>query len=489
MKDIYRDSVGPLESIFSSERPFALLSCEGIPLGVEGLSSCPRLLAAIQTPQLKRAAVEAVEKEEPRRVSFACDDRGQVELVIHPVFEEGEIVSLVVVEGNPEGGGERVLPVTSGLTSEAEVERAELKRHRLESLGVLAGDVSHELNNLFTVLIGTLGLIEMQVGTNAMVMGSLKQMELAVHKAANLNSRLLSYSGESEGQRVPLSLTKLVRELTPLLKVTGGRAVRLKVRDEAGIPLVEAERGLLQQVIVTLVANTRRLLMGHGGDVGVRVGVCDQPEAATWGEARRWVFFEVTESVGAVSLEDQRACFTGEESDRTIGGMSLVAVSKIVGSLGGVVEVERSIAGGTLTRVVLPSKDEVALGPGSTAPMRVLVVDNDPAIREITRNLLEELGHKVEEAASGHEALRLVARAGKPFDGVLLDMNMPGESGSGCFDALIKESPGLSIAVMTGSRGRDIFKEFGERPISGYLLKPFYIDELISVLGQLRGDG
>jgi CheY-like chemotaxis protein len=172
-------------------------------------------------------------------------------------------------------------------------------------------------------------------------------------------------------------------------------------------------------------------------------------------------------------------------TSKELTGLGLSACLGIVRSHGGAMSVESKEGEGTSIRVLFPAtiKAEVE---SSVEPMVLLVVDNDPAVLEITRNLLHNLDHEALAVGSGHEAVDLFINRHHEIDGVLLDKTMPGMSGLECFNILKSIDSEIPVVIMTGYDESSVEHDFGVGNVAAILPKPFQVSGLLAALANIQ---
>jgi two-component system, cell cycle sensor histidine kinase and response regulator CckA len=407
--------------------------------------------------------------------------------------------------------------VTEARKAEAERRRLEEQVHqmqRLESLGVMAGGIAHDFNNLLAVILGNVDLLEAAANLDPELRERMQRIRSAARHAEALTDQMLAYAGRSVSSLVPVDLSAMVRDTLGLLRAGTSAKCALAVDLAAEPPWVRGDPTKLRQVLVNLVRNAAEALGDDGGEIRLRTGTC-QPDpgalAGGLGAADRshgtWAFLEVADDgPGMDEAVRQRAFepfFTTKRSGR---GLGLAAVLGIATSHGGVLQLDTAPDRGCRFRLLVPpceaprrealealravDAEPPALplqGEASEAPRgRVLVVDDDEAVREVGQRFLEAAGIAVEACSGGREALARLRRE-PPLDAVLLDLGMPDVSGADVLWVIREELPDLPVVVVSGYR-RDLASERlrGAEPFA-LLEKPYDAEELVAVLGEALG--
>jgi signal transduction histidine kinase/ActR/RegA family two-component response regulator len=372
------------------------------------------------------------------------------------------------------------------------IEAKVLEVQKLESLGVLAGGIAHDFNNLLVAIMGNAGLALLDLPEDSPARTSIIDVEIASRRAGELARQMLAYSGRSRFRIEPVELADLVRELLTLLQVSIGKGVDLKLHLPAEPVVVHADASQIRQVVMNLVINAADAITDRSGTVTIRVGriladadyLADaHPEAGL--VPGDFATLEVTDTGIGMDRETQQRIFDPFFTTKFTGrGLGLAAVLGIVRSHGGALRVYSEIGHGSTFRVVLPlSASSPVPRRDSDGPWRaqgtVLVVDDDPMVRNVARRLLESFGLTVLVAEGGPEAIARVASAQERIDAVLLDMTMPEMSGADVFARLREMRPSLPVVLMSGYHEDELTTEVGAG-ISGFVQKPFTPADLAS---------
>lgn len=252
-------------------------------------------------------------------------------------------------------------PNEAGLAAD-ELEKQLLQVQKLAGVGVMAGSVAHDLNNLLMGISGNLELLRQAIGPEA---ASQKYMDHALdasRRAANLSRQMLAFSRKGGQEVKSVDLNRLVAENLELMKGSMRKGISLSARLEPELPPIEAEPGQMQQLIVNLVTNAAEAL-GETGAIDVRTGVGDLPAAEfTWSRVEpkpgsgRFVFIEVSDSGCGMDGETSDRMFQPFFSTKAAGrGLGLAAVRWIVKASGGAILIDTAPGEGTTIRVFLPA--------------------------------------------------------------------------------------------------------------------------------------
>jgi two-component system cell cycle sensor histidine kinase/response regulator CckA len=378
------------------------------------------------------------------------------------------------------------------------LERRLLESQKLESLGVLAGGVAHDFNNILTAILGNANLASMELPDDHPVRPQLRQIEIASRRASDLCAQMLAYAGKAAFITTPVNLSSLVRDTAALLEATVGRRVRLELNTAAALPAVLGDATQLRQIVMNLVINAADAI-GDRTDGTVEVHTfareltpaffataVQSPER----KAGTYVGLEVTDNGGGMNPEILKRIFEPFFTTKFSGrGLGLAAVLGIVQSHQGALFVESTPGKGTVFRLFLPASADQAKETGSPFPHRpaalrgtVLVVDDEVPVRLVALKALKAAGLQVIEAGDGQAALLTYRQRAADINLVLLDLTMPGLSGEETLRQLRALAPTLPVIVMSGYSEGETMGRCASLGVSGYLAKPFEISDLVTRL-------
>ncbi len=384
----------------------------------------------------------------------------------------------------------------------AERERVEdtlRQMQRLEAVGQLTAGVAHDFNNLLTVVLGNLGFVERAVGAGAddKVRRRLNDMRIAAERGATLTSQLLAFSRRQKLEPKPVDLNETTRNMRGLLQSTMGGSVRLETVLKADLWPALVDPTQIEMILLNLAINARDA-MEVGGAVTVETanvtltGEQARPEEPAAGE---YVMVSVSDTGTGMTDEVLARAFEPFFTTKEVGkgsGLGLAQVFGFAKQSGGGVRIETRVGEGTSVKVYLPraSKAARAAMPESAvvdgrglAGRRILVLDDDSAVREVTATILRDLGCTVVEAGSGRAALDILEQDAE-IDMLLADYAMPGMNGMEAAKAARRLRPELPVLFITGFADLAALKEAGEDRI---VQKPYRENELAAKVEALLG--
>ena len=355
-----------------------------------------------------------------------------------------------------------------------QAERDKLERHlhqsqRLESLGQLAGGVAHDFNNLLGVISNYATFAAEEVAKELpderwqAVRDDIGQVRQAAEQAAGLTHQLLAFARQEVIKPRVLNVNDVVESVEQLLIRTLGEHVELITDLAEDVDRVLADPGQIEQVLVNLAVNARDA-MPHGGKLTIQTASTDLDEAATAGHAEllpgRYVAMTVSDTGTGMAKDVIDRVFEPFFSTKPRGagaGLGLATVYGIITQAGGHVRIYSEPGLGTIVTALLPVTGQAAAAapPPPARPQRgqgeiVLVVEDEPAMREVTRRILDRNGYHVVAAASGHEALDMLASQLERIDVLLTDVIMPQMQGKELADQVRILQPAARTVFMSG---------------------------------------
>ena len=382
--------------------------------------------------------------------------------------------------------------ITERQRAEAErraIESKVLEVQKLESLGVLAGGIAHDFNNLLVGIMGNAGLALADLPPDSPVREHVERIETTALRAGELAREMLAYSGKGRFIVTALDLTALVRDMTHLLGVSIGKSVTLRY-DLASEPLMVAgDATQLRQVAMNLVINASDAIGERNGVITVATGQLTADRAylaATFIdqglEPGPCAFLEISDTGSGMDAETQARIFDPFFTTKFTGrGLGLAAVLGIVRGHRGALKVYSEPGRGSTFKMLLPLASGADGDPAVTAPSTptwrgegtVLVVDDEPLVRDVTGAMLRRFGFEVVTATDGEEGVRLFRSSPDRFRLVLLDLTMPRMSGVEVFRHIRAIRGATPIVLMSGYSEDDAAGRFAGKGLAGFLEKPF----------------
>jgi PAS domain S-box-containing protein len=372
---------------------------------------------------------------------------------------------------------------------------------KMEAIGQLAGGIAHDFNNLLSVINGYCDLLEDEVQQNATADRNLEQIKKAGERAACLTRQLLAFSRQQVLEPTVVDLNAVVVDLEKMLGRIVGEDVEFRSRLNANLGSVKADRGQIEQVIMNLIVNARDA-MPQGGRLVIETAnvVVDEELAQEHGfqQPGNYVRLSVADNGIGMDAETQLRIFEPFFTTKEIGkgtGLGLSTVYGVITQSGGVVEVQSQVGQGTTFDVYLPAiqepvpkeKPHSQVDADFRGTETILLVEDEEALRKLTRDLLINKGYKLLEAESPESAIQIARQYTGPIDLLLTDVVMPRMNGPDLARKLLATRPTLKIVYMSGYAGSKPSQVLD--PHAVLLAKPFKTKLLLRKLRETLTSG
>lgn len=386
----------------------------------------------------------------------------------------------------------RRLMVFMDATEQQHLHTQFVQNQKMQAIGQLAGGVAHDFNNLLTAMIGHCDLILSRARPTDPNFGDLMQIKQNANRAADLVRQLLAFSRRQTLQPRLVNLADVVDGVRHLLSRLLGPTISFDIEHGRDLGLVRADAGQIEQVIVNLSVNARDAMPSGG-----RLRIATQPISAAEAQAAGYgvlppgdyAMLTVADTGQGIPPENLSKIFepfftTKEKGAGT--GLGLATVYGVVQQTDGHIFVESEVGKGTAFRIFLPQvmvveatqSSAVELVNDTTGQGRILLVEDETAVREFARRALESKGYDVAAAASGEEALEIVQAGQRPFDILVTDVIMPGIKGGELAIELRRRYPGLKLLFISGYADEDFRSQLGQMQDAAFLPKPFSLATL-----------
>lgn len=421
---------------------------------------------------------------------------------VRPPCTEVVVESRWTLVRDTSGQPESILVVATDVTEKMRLEEEYLRAQRMEGIGALAGGIAHDLNNVFTPLIISSQSLE-DAKSAAEVRHIAELIQTASLRGADLVKQILTFVRGGAGDHRPLRLEHLVKDVQRLLRETFPDGTRLRLEYAPELWSVPGDATKIHQLLMNLCVNARDALP-EGGDVTVRLDNFSVDAAFAELDRRSspgdYVRIRVSDTGVGMTPEVRKRIFEPFFTTKPAGkgtGLGLSIVQTIVRDHRGFLDVESEPGAGTTFHVCLPAcardqleGQEPAEPPPRGAGERILVADDERAVREILRAVLEAHGYRVLLASDGVDAISQFAANPRGIAAVIADYAMPLLDGFGCAQGLRRIAPELPILMLSGrDSARLPFRAIEELRI-GYLDKPFTKAQLVlEVNRMLRAAG
>jgi PAS domain S-box-containing protein len=379
--------------------------------------------------------------------------------------------------------------ITEKLRREEEQQRTQ----KLEAVGLLAGGIAHDFNNLLTGIIGNILLAKLKF-PNEEVIQLLQNTENASYRAQELTSQLLTFAKGGAPVKEPVSVLEIIKEVTAF-SLSGSNTTWTLLADGEISP-VEVDTSQFGQVIQNLVINSDQA-MPDGGLITIRVAdfLLDEKGGLPL-PAGKYVKIHFQDQGIGIAREHLSRIFDPYFSTKKRGsGLGLATAYSVIRNHNGLLTVDSELGIGTAMTIYLPAsaRELRQLKTVSSAPRhgmgKILVMDDDEIVRKVAVQMLFHLGYEVAEAPDGESALGLYQEAlaqGRPFDGVILDLTVPGKmGGKETISRLLTVDPGVKAIVSSGYSNDPIMADYRKFGFAGVIPKPYSMEKLNETVHSL----
>jgi PAS domain S-box-containing protein len=379
------------------------------------------------------------------------------------------------------------------VTAQKRLEDQFRQAQKMEAIGQLAGGVAHDFNNILTVIHGHASLLLESSAQSGPASRSSQQIVQAAERAAGLTRQLLTFSRRQVMQPRRLDMNEVVSNMTKMLSRILGEDIALQLNYSPQPALVQADSGMVEQVLLNLAVNSRDA-MPRGGLLTLRISLvtieADQLAQHPEAQPGRYVCLHAGDSGCGIPRELLPRIFEPFFTTKEVGkgtGLGLATVYGIVKQHQGWIEVESEVGKGTHFQVYLPAAAETVETVGNKAPQQsvrggsetILVVEDEAPVRELVCNLLASHGYKIFQAESGQQALAVWQKCREQIDLLLTDLVMPDRlNGRELAEKLLSERPGLKVIFSSGYSADVVGKDFVLRDGLNYLQKPYHPRQL-----------
>lgn len=362
-----------------------------------------------------------------------------------------------------------------------------IKAQKLESLGILAGGLAHDFNNMLTAILGNLTLAMLDLDRTATVFRSLETAETAALRAQDLTKQLLTFARGGAPVKRTVAIGELVRDSVAF--ALRGSRVKHDISLQDGLWPVEADEGQLVQVMHNLVINADHA-MPQGGTISARCENCVLNDNEAPSVARgKYVRIIVRDRGMGIPEDHLLKIFDPYFTTKQKGsGLGLATAYSVIQKHGGRIFAESTLGAGATFTILLPASDAV-MASGKpveniipTGEGKILVMDDEADIRLTACDVLERLGYRAMHAADGESAIKLYREAfhaGDPFQAVIMDLTIPGGMGGAETLQLLRElDPRVKGIVSSGYSNDPVMAEYKKYGFADVVAKPYRVREL-----------
>ena len=403
-------------------------------------------------------------------------------------------------------GGDNIVLHFIDLSEQKRLEAQFVQSQKMQAIGQLAGGVAHDFNNLLTAIIGFCDLLFLRHKPGDPSFADIMQIKQNSNRAANLVRQLLAFSRQQTLRPQVQDITDILTEVSHLLRRLIGANIELDLHHGQDLGLVKVDAGQMEQVLINLAVNARDA-MEQGGKLTIttRKFENDKPVKCCDDEmpAAQWVAIEVTDTGCGISPENMTRILEPFFTTKDVGqgtGLGLATVYGIVRQTGGYLQIESTVGIGTSFTIYLPRLSEAEVAQAApvkkqeeetvkdlTGSARILLVEDEDAVRTFSTRALTNKGYQVLGAESGEAALTLLKTEDiKTIDLMITDVMMPGMDGPTMAKKIREMNPDLKIIFISGYTEDRLKDHMGDNIY--FLPKPFTLKQLAEKVKEALGD-
>jgi two-component system, cell cycle sensor histidine kinase and response regulator CckA len=397
------------------------------------------------------------------------------------------------------GGQKCMISILRDMTEQKSLEKQLRQAQKMEAVGQLTGGIAHDFNNMLGVIIGYSEVVTERLAGNEPLQKKCEQITKAAQSAASLTRQLLAFSRQQVLEPKFLDLNSIVRNMEKMLRRLIGEDITFSTGLGPTLGSIKADQGQIEQVIINLVVNARDA-MPHGGKVRIETSAVELSGEYSKKHLPQlpgsYVLLTVSDTGVGMDSETQARIFEPFFTTKEVGkgtGLGLSTVYGVVRQFDGHIWVYSEPGHGTTFKIYLPRtsqapavmKSNNRLASTIRGTETILLVEDEEALRELTRSLLADQGYKVLEAARPERAVEIAKQYKDTIHLLLTDIVMPGMNGRVLADTLASVRPDMKVVFMSGYTG---FNHAALTDAKVTLLsKPFTKDNLLSKLQEVLG--
>ena len=398
---------------------------------------------------------------------------------------------------NDRGDLVKMIESSTNITEHKRLEEQFRHSQKMEAIGTLAGGVAHDFNNILTAIQGYTDISLMAVAEDDILHRNLTEILKASIRAANLTRQLLLFSRRQPMEMMFLGLNRTIQDLTKMLHRLIGEDISLSTDLDPELWTIKGDAGTMEQTITNLVVNARDA-MPYGGKIAIEThNVCLDEEYCCLNKKSRpgeFISLSVRDTGEGMNRAVIERIFDPFFTTKELGkgtGMGLSVVYGIVKKHDGWIDVESSPGNGTVFNIYLPAvsmkAEEIQKTPAPVEPIRgkgerVLLVEDEEAVRRLVSKALSRNGYVVFAAANAKEAMDIFQKEEGNFDLVFTDVILPGERGPEFVKRLLKVKPGMKVLFTSGYSDEKsdwhTIREGGHL----FLQKPYSLSDLFRIV-------
>ena len=401
---------------------------------------------------------------------------------------------------NERGEVIRVVGVTQDITDLRRAHEESVARQKLESVGTLASGIAHDFNNLLGGVLAQADMALDELASGSSPEDALKMIRKVALRGSEIVHQLMAYAGTGNEVVGPVDVTRIVKEMVDLLRVSVSKHARLETDLGRDLPAVRISPAQVRQIVMNLVTNASEALGERDGIIRVTtkcVRVNPGSSAAIIDRLPHgdYLQLEVSDTGSGMSPQTRSRVFDPFFTTKAAGrGLGLAVVDGIVRGVGGTIHLTSEPNKGTTFQIVLPCSDTEHLGASSPTmssieesrfPHKqpaVLVVEDEVVLRQAVAKMLRRRGFEVLEAADGSSAVDILRTAVDKIDVILLDITIPGATSAEVVTAAAHNYPNTRVILTSAYSQEMVTTPLSVPQVCGFIRKPFQVEDLVTTL-------
>jgi PAS domain S-box-containing protein len=406
----------------------------------------------------------------------------------------------------PESSGKYFAVYIEDISERNQLQQQLYQAQKMEAIGTLTGGIAHDFNNLLTVINGHAEMLMHNLDKSNKRYSDVVSVYKAGKKAEKLTRQLLAFGRKQIFEPVKLDLNQSIISLKTMMQRLIGETIRIELEMTEPSPLIKADLSQVEQVLINLMVNARDAIHDERsgskeGTIRIKTLAAAAYRPQKTGPVREmfdeYVCIQVSDTGCGISELNKQKIFEPFFTTKPKGkgtGLGLSTVYGIISQNNGIVEVDSREGEGTTFRIYWPACNDSSVPEPfierdvlntDIRVLRILVVEDDFAVREFTCEMLQELGHIAVSAEDGAQGLDLLRNAEQPFDILITDMVMPGIDGREVTCNALKIQPGIRVILSSGYAEQDMQRDLPADQGIRFMAKPYSIDKLARKLNEV----
>jgi two-component system, cell cycle sensor histidine kinase and response regulator CckA len=431
-------------------------------------------------------------------ITWALENKAS-KFIHDEIFPDSNIYNLIIypLTASQKGG---VVITAVNITEKKKMQAELIHAQKMETIGLLASGFAHDFNNILTGVVGNIAMMRLS-SDESKKSKYLDNMDQITNRAKDLISQILMLSSNKGGNPQNFSVKTALDEIIDLTSRSIPKSIRVKLKLSKDDMILRMDFTQFTQVMLNLIINARDAIgQMQGGLITINVQnvwVDEQIKRLNMlNSSGNYIRLDVMDNGCGIDHTDIGKIFDPfftTKNSKEGSGLGLSITYMVIKNAGGNIEVNSEKGKGSHFTILLPASDEKPEEAGkekssmeTMKAVSILLVDDEPMIRDIGREILESIGHKVTTASNGIECLEILSKSGNKYDVVILDMIMPGLDGMHTLAEMKAKNINNKVIISTGFHAGEEFREITLNPlVIASLNKPFTVHELNRVLSRI----